>query len=204
MREPDFEDLANLWQGSEEGDREAFEALARRARRRGRLLGYADLGLVLLLVGGILLGIFMTPHPTTIVAAIILLVATLWLSWTRRRLRQMTATLNTSDPVAFLDSSVANAKANLRRVNLSLMLMPPFVAMAIAFKGSQHSQGIGQLPQGIWEWASSPRAMIALAVVFLLVLSLVRSRRRLRTELSRLESLRLDYEEERRRDDGDE
>lgn len=202
MREPGFEELADLWQDPEEGDREAFEALARRARRRGRLLGYADLGFVLLLVGGILLGIFMTPHPTTIVAAIILLVATLWLSWTRRRLRQMTATLNTGDPAAFLDSSVANAKANLRRVNLSLMLTPPFVAMAIAFKGSQRSEGIEHLPQGIWEWASSARAIIALAVVFLLALSLVRSRRRLRAELGRLESLRLDYEEERLRDEG--
>ena len=202
MREPGFEDLADLWQDPDEGDREAFEALARRARRRGRLLGYADLGFALLLLGGILLGIFMTPHPTTIVAAIILLVATLWLSWTRRRLRQMTATRNTGDPAAFLDSSVANAEANLRRVNLSLMLMPPFVAMAVAFKGSQHSEGLEQLPQGIWEWASSPRTLIALTVVFLFVLGLVRSRRRLRAELGRLEGLRLDYEEERRRDDG--
>lgn len=203
MREPGFEDLADLWQDPEGVDREAFEALARRARRRGRLLGYADLGFILLLVGGTLLGIFMTPEPTTIVAALALLVATLWLSWTRRRLRQMAATLNTSDPAAFLQSCVANAKANLRRVNLSLMLMPPFVAMAIAFKGSQHSKGgIDHLPQGILEWASSARTLIALTIVLLLVLGLVRSRRRLRAELSRLERLRLDYEEERRRDAG--
>lgn len=204
MREPGFEDLADLWQDSEEGDREAFEALARRARRRGRLLGYADLGLILLLVGGVVLSLFMTPNPTTIVAAIVLLVATLWLSWTRRRLRQMAATLNTSDPAAFLASSIANAKANLRRVNLSLVLMPPFVGGAVVFKGSQRSKDIEHLAQGIVEWASSPRAMIGFAIVFLFVLALFRSRRRLRGELGRLESLRLDYEEERRRDDGNE
>jgi len=202
MREPGFEDLADLWQDWEEGDREAFEALARRARRRGRLLGYADLGLLVLLVGGTILGIFMTPNATTIATAILLLVATLWLSWTRRRLHQMAATLNTSGPAAFLESSVTIAKANLRRANLSLILMPPLVAMAIAFKGSQHSEGLENLPQGILEWASSVRAMIALAVVLLFFLSVVRSRRRLRTELSRLESLRQDYEEERRRDIG--
>jgi hypothetical protein len=202
MREPGFEDLADLWQDAEQGDREAFEALARRARRRGRLLGYADLGLVVLLVGGVLLSVFMTPHPTTMAVAIVLLAATFWLTWTRRRLRQMTATLNTSDPVAFLESSIAIAKANLRRVRLSLLLMGPFIAMAIAFKGSQRSDGIENLPQGIWEWASRPVAQIALAVVFLMILGLFRSRRRLRGELSRLESLRQDYEEERRRDDG--
>lgn len=203
MREPGFDDLADLWQDPDEGDREAFEALARRARRRGRLLGYVDLALVLLLVGGIVPGIFMAPNAATVATAILLLVATLWLSWTRRRMRQMAATLNTSDPMAFLQSSVANANANLRRVNLSLMIMPPLVAMTIAFKGSQHSEGgIENLPQGVLEWASSPRAMIGLTVVSLIALALFRSRKRLRAELSRLESLRLDYEEEQRRDAG--
>lgn len=203
MREPGFDDLADLWQDPDDGDRKAFEALARRARRRGRLLGYADIGLVILLVGGLLPSLFMTVNPTTIAAAIVLLVATLWLSWTRRRLHQMAATLNTSSPAAFLESSVVNATANLRRVNLSLVLLPPLLAMGIVFKGSQRSEGgIDQLLQGIWEWANTPRAMIALGIIFLLALSLVRSRRRLRAELSRLESLRQDYEEEKRRDVG--
>ncbi|MET1111482.1 MAG: hypothetical protein ABWX67_08165 [Allosphingosinicella sp.] len=202
MREPGFEELVDLWQDPEEGDREVFEALARRARRRGRLLALADLGLVLLLVVGVLLSVFTTPNPMTMVMAVVLLAATLWLSWTRRRHRQMTATLNTSDPAAFLESSVAIARANFRRVRLSLLLIGPLIAMAIVFKGSQRSDGIENLPQGIAEWASRPVAQIALAVVFLIVLNLFRSRRRLRAELDRLESLRLDYEEEKRRDDG--
>ncbi|MEO7825939.1 MAG: hypothetical protein ABIR60_02260 [Allosphingosinicella sp.] len=205
MSEPGFDDLADLWQDSEEGNRAAFEALARRARRKGRLLGYADLAFVLVLVGGILPSIFMAPNTITVVIAILLLTATMWLSWTRRRLRQMAATLNTSDPAAFLESSVANARANLRRVNLSLWIMAPVVAMAIGFKGSQHSNGgIENLPHGIVEWASLPRAWVGLAVVFLLTLSLFRSRRRLMGELSRLQSLRLDYEQEKRRDVGSE
>ncbi|HET9637955.1 MAG TPA: hypothetical protein VFP12_01985 [Allosphingosinicella sp.] len=202
MREPGFEELVDLWQDREEGDREVFEALARRARRRGRLLALADLGLVVLLVVGVLLSVFTTPHATTMVMAVVLLAATLWLSWTRRRHRQMTATLNTSDPAAFLESSVAIARANLRRVRLSLMLIGPLIVLGIVFKGSQRSDGLEDLPQGILEWASRPVAQIALAVLFLLVLNLFRSRRRLRAELSRLESLRLDYEQEKRRDDG--
>ena len=204
MREPGFEELVDLWQDPEDGDREVFEALARRARRRGRLLALADIGFFLVLAVGVLLSVFTTPHPMTMVMAIVLLAATVWLSLTRRRLRQMTATLNTSDPAAFLESSVAIAKANLRRVRLSLRLIGPLIVMGIVFKGSQRSEGIADLPQGILEWASRPVAQIALAVIFLIVLNLFRSRRRLRAELSRLESLRLDYEEEKRRDDGGE
>jgi hypothetical protein len=203
MREPGFDDLADLWQDPDDGNREVFEALAHRARWKGRLLGYADFALVLLLLAGLLPGIFMAPNATTIAAAILLLVATLWLSWTRRRLRQMASTLNTSDPAAFLESSVANAKANLRRVNLSLMVIPPLLVMVAIFKGSQRSRGgIEALPQGILEWLSSPRAWIGLTIVFLMVVAMFRSRRRLRGELGRLESLRLDYEEEKRRDVG--
>lgn len=204
MREPGFEDLADLWQDGEEGDREVFEAMARRARRRGRLLGYADLGLFVLLVGAVLSSVFMAPTPTSMVIAIPMLVATVWVTWTRRRLRQMSATLDTSDPAAFLESCVANAKANLRRVNFSLIVVLPLLTtMAAVIKGSQRSRGgIEGLLQGIWEWASSVRAMIALTIIFLIFLSVVWSGRRLRAELRRLESLRQDYEEESRREVG--
>lgn len=201
MREPGFEDLADLWQESEEVNREVFEALARRARRKGRLLGYADFVLFLLIVLGIVPSLFMAPNAITITVAILLLVATLWVNWTRRRLRQKAFTLNTSEPAAFLEGSVANAKANLRRVNLSLMLMPPMIMMAIIFKVSQRSRGgIETLPQGLLEWASVPRAWAGLTVVALLLLVTFRSRRRLRRELARLENLRLEYEREKRRD----
>lgn len=201
MREPGFEDLADLWQDSEEGNREAFEAQARRARRKGRLLGYVDFAFALVLVAGVLPSIFLAPNALTVATAILILVATFWLSWTRRRHRQMTAALNTSDTVAFLESSIGYAKANLRRVQLSLRLIGPCIAMGIVFKGSQRSEGLQDLPQGIWEWASRPQAQVGLAVIFLIVLGLFRSRRRLRAELSKLETLRLDYEEESRRDD---
>ncbi|HEU0099794.1 MAG TPA: hypothetical protein VFQ67_13600 [Allosphingosinicella sp.] len=203
MREPGFEELADLWQDPDGGNREAFEAQARRARRKGRLLGYVDFAFVILLIVGIVPSLLVATGPLTVATAILMLTATLWLSWTRRRHRQMAAALNTSDTAAFLESSIANARANLRRVRLSLLLMGPCVALAIVFKGSQRSHGIEDLGRGILEWASRPIAQIALVVVFLIVLGLFRSRRRLRVELSRLESLRLDYAEESGRDGGD-
>lgn len=203
MREPGFDDLADLWQGEEEGDREAFEAMARRARRRGRLLGYADIGLFVLLVGTVLSSIFMSPNPTSLVVGVLLLITTIWVSWTRRRLRQMSRALDTSDPAGFLESCVANARANLRRVKITLFTVPLFTVLAAVFKGSQRSRGgLEDLPRGMLEWASQGRAMIVLAVISLIFLSVLWSRRRLLVELRRLEALRRDYEEESRRDAG--
>lgn len=201
MREPGFEELADLWQDPDDGDREAFEALARKARRRGRLLSYVDLAFVVLLVAP-LLTVFLTPNPVVVAAALVLLMATLWISLVRWRLRQMAATLNTNNPTAFVASSLRNVTANLRRVNLSLVLTPLFVAAAILFKGSQRSSGGMHLLEGVWAWASSLRGLAALAVVALFVVALIRSRARLQAELRRLESLRLEYEEERLRDEG--
>lgn len=201
MTDPELQEFAGLWQEPDPPELARFEELARRARRQGRLLGYADIALTLLLVAP-LVTVFMKPHPVMIAVAVPLLIATVWLFWARRRLRQMTATLNTSDPAAFLESSVGNATANLRQVTLTIMLMPVFATVAVLFKGSQRSGGrFDHLIEGVWTWASSARGLIALAAVVLLFAAFVRSRKRLREELRRLERLRLDYEEERRRDE---
>lgn len=202
MNKHEVDEFATLWIEPDPAEQEVFKSLARKARRKGRLLAYVDAAQAVLLVAP-LLTVFMTPHPIMIALAVPLLVATAWLIWTRRRLRQMTATLNTSDPVAFLESSVRNATANLRRLNLSLTLTLPFILTAVLFKGSQRSGGsLDHLPVGIWTWGSSPRGLVALAIVALFTAGLVRSRRRTQEELRRLELLRLDYEEERRRDEA--
>jgi hypothetical protein len=202
MTDSELQELADLWQEADPAEVARFERFARRARRQGRLLAYADLALALLIVAP-LATVPMTPHPTMIAVALLLLLATGWVSLKRRRLRQLTATLNTSDPAAFLESSIQNTKADLRRVRLTLMLMPLFVGATILFKGSQRSDNkLEHLPEGVWAWASSPRGLIALTVVAVVLAVLVRSRRRLKVELRRLERLRLEYEEENRRDDG--
>lgn len=201
MREPGFEELADLWQDPIDGEREAFEALARRARRRGRLLGYIDIALAAVIVGATLLGAFATPHPAIIGIALLLIVATLWLTWKRRSLRQMAAALNTANPAAFVESSVRSATSNLRRVTLGLVLIPPLFATAVLFRVTRRTGGeFDHLLEGIVAWASAPRGMIALTIAVLLMARLAYSRRQLRIELRRLEKLRLDYEEESRRD----
>jgi hypothetical protein len=197
MREPGFDDLADLWQDTEEGDRQAFEAAARRARRKGRALGYADWALAVVLVGGSFFALFASHGPLTTAAAILLLVLTVWLTWHRRRLRQMAGTLDTADRQAFIESSVRSARANLRRVTLSLIALPPLVIFALLAKMSaRHGGEVSDPGQRLLEWAQSPRGMISLAVFAVLIAFSVRSIRRIRSELRRLETLRQAYEEE--------
>lgn len=199
MREPGFDDLADLWQNPEDGDREEFEALARRARRRGRALGYADWALAAMLVGGSLFALFASPGRMTTIAAILLLVATIWLTWHRRRLRQMAGTLDTADRQAFIASSVRSARANLRRVTLSLVALPPLVVFALLSKMSARGQDSGP-GRFLLDWAQSPRGMISLAVFAALIALSLRSIVRIRNELAKLEKLRQAYEEENRAD----
>lgn len=202
MTDHEFDEITALWNEPDVAEQAAFEAMARKARRKGRLLGYADIALAILVVAP-LPAIFLTLSPALIASALFVLVATVWLSLVRRRLLQMAATLTTSSPAAFLESSVRIAAANVRRVNLSLMLAAPVFAVAIMAKGLQRSDGrFDHLARGVWAWASSPRGLAALAIVVLIIAMMVRSRGRLKAEVGRLEDLRQDFEEEKQRDEG--
>src|ERR1700709_1088221 len=68
MREPGFDEFADLWQDPDDDAQDMFEALARRARRQGRLLAYMDIALAVLLVGSTLFGAVLTPSPPAITA----------------------------------------------------------------------------------------------------------------------------------------
>jgi hypothetical protein len=203
MNRPDFDEFAALWQGEPDPAEQAqMEADARRARRRGRLLGFVDVALIALIVLGTVLGTTIAPHPMTIASGLILVVATLWLTWKRRSLRQLAATLNTSDPAAFVASSIRNARSNLRRATLGLFLLPPFLVVATVFRALLKNGGrLDQLLGGIIEWAASPRGALILLIATLMMMRLFHSRRRLRTELRRLVGLRAEYEEESRREE---
>src|SRR5687768_8962765 len=136
MTDPELQELADLWQQPDAAEAEKFKALARRARRQGRFLGYADWALAFVLVGGSLFALLAAPGPLTTFSALALLVATIWLTWQRRRLRQMASTLDTADRQAFIESSVRSARANLRRVTLSIVALPPLVILALLSKMS--------------------------------------------------------------------
>ncbi|HLL31593.1 MAG TPA: hypothetical protein VK403_11400 [Allosphingosinicella sp.] len=197
MTDPELQELAELWQQPDAAEAEKFKALARRARRQGRYLGYADAALAVLLIGGSLLVLLASHGPVTTSAAVLLLVATIWLTWRRRKLRQMASTLDTADRQSFIESSVRSARANLRRVTVSLLALPPLVVIALLAKTSLREGGaVADPAQLLLDWARSPRGMISLAVFALLFLLGARSILRIRSELRRLEELRRAYEEE--------
>jgi hypothetical protein len=204
MREPGFEEFAGLWQESDVGEHAAVEALARRARRQGRLLAYADIALAVVLVGGMVFGMFMTPQPGTIAAAFLLLATTFWVTWKRRRFRQMTATLNTQGRADFLASSIRVATSNLRRVTLSLVFFPAFVSTALLFRITRTNGGhLDHVLTGLADWARSPRGIFVMIVIIVFTATMIRSRRRVAAELRALERLQRDYEEEGRLEGAD-
>jgi hypothetical protein len=199
MTDPELQQLADLWQQPDSAEAEKFQAMARRARRRGRWLGYADWALAILIVGGSLFALIASPGPLFTVAALLLLVATIFLTWQRRKLRQMASTLDTTDRQAFIASSVRSARANLRRVTLSALALPPLVVAALLAKMGMRGN-VSDPGQILLAWAQSPRGMISLAIFGMILALQMRSILRIRSELRRLDSLRRAYEDERRAD----
>ena len=196
MTDPELKELAELWRQPDPAEAERFQALARRARRRGRWLGYADWALAVLLVGGSLFALFASPGPLFTGAAVLLLIATILLTWQRRKLRQMASTLDTADRQAFIASSVKSARANLRRVTLSVLALPLFVVAALLTRFSMRPGPAVDPGQALLDWAQSTRGMISLAVFALIIALSLRSAVRIRAELRRLEALRRAYEDE--------
>jgi hypothetical protein len=195
MREPGFEEYAELWQDPGGDEHEAFEALARRARRNGRLMAYGDVTLAILIAALAVIGVFVTPNPATLVAAVLMVGATSWVSLQRRRIRQMAATLVTADRSAFLASSIRNATANLRRVTLTLTCLPFLFASGVMFRLTVKNEGHVDLGI-VAAWARSGHGIFGLSVFAILVALTLRSRRRFASELRRLQALQAEYDEE--------
>jgi hypothetical protein len=202
MSRPEFDEFAALWQGSPDPEEQArMEAYARAARRRGRLFDYFDyayaVSLIIVFVGGT----FISTSPLTIAVAVPLMIAVTWMTYKRRRLRQMTRTLNTTGRAAFIESSLRNARANLRRTTISLAALPLVVPVALAFKVSIRTGGG---PQEVWEalllWTQTIRAPLTILGLLIIAGLTLRSRRRIKAEIGRLEGLRDGYEAEAEKD----
>jgi hypothetical protein len=203
MTDPDLKDLAELWQQPDAAAKEQFQAAARKVRRQARFLGYTDFALGAVIVLGMILGFVLEPQPLSAVIAMLVIVATLWFSWKRWTLRQMSRTLDTSDRQAFIASSIRNTNATLRRLTLSLYFFPVLALLAVISKLSSRQGGHLAHPlDTLANWAVSPRGLIVIAVVAIIVAFLVRARRKCRAELYQLEALSLDYHEEARLDDA--
>ena len=195
MNRPDVDEFAALWQaGPDPLDQEQMEAYARAARRRGRLFDYIDyaaaVSVLIMIVGGSLV----STSPLTIALAVPLMIVVSWITYKRRRLRQMARTLNTSDRAAFIDNSLRNARANLRRNTFGLAAMPFAIPVALIFKVSLRTGGG---PQEVWEaflvWTQTVRAPLTILGLIVIAALTLRSRRKINSEIRRLEVLRESY-----------
>jgi F0F1-type ATP synthase assembly protein I len=196
MNRPDFDEFAALWQDEPDPLAQAqMEADARRARRRGRLFDFLEYVFGILLVGIFIGGAFISTSPLTMVVAVPLMLGIGWLTWRRRALRQMARTLNTSDRAGFIDSSMRNARADLRRNTMGLAFLPLLVPIAFVFKVSLRTGGgVQAVLEALTVWMQTPRAPITIGVLIVIAGFTIRSRRRIHRELERLERLRIGYE----------
>ena len=204
MTDPDLQDFADLWTEADAAEQEAFEAMARKARLRGRIFAYLDFAAVAFILACSVFGIFMEPGAVTMAAAIALIVTTVIVTRKRRQIRQMSRTLDTASRHAFIDTSISNATANLRRTRLSLAFFPLGMVFALAYKMSLRTGGRSELILGSFlEWVQTPRGIITMVVLSLLFAWGLRTAGRLKRELRRLEELRAAYAEEDRQDQSD-
>jgi TRAP-type C4-dicarboxylate transport system permease large subunit len=202
MNPPDMEEFAALWRDEPDlAEQAQMEAYARAARRRGRLIDYLDYAMVFAVAIMMVAGSFVSTNPLTIAVAVPLMIATTWMTYQRRRLRQMARTLNTSGRIAFFESSLRNARANLRRNTIGLVSVPFVVPAALFFKVSIRTGGG---PEEVWEafllWTQTVRAPLTIVALLIIALFALRSRRKIKSEMKRLEFLRERYEAEATRE----
>ena len=204
MTDPDLIEFAELWQQEPSAEERAeFEAAARRVRRQGRFLAFADVALALVIVAGMILGFLLRPGAHAAIIAGLLIVATIWLSLQRRKVRQMAKTLDTTDRQAFITSSIRNANASLRRIVLSLCFLPTGMLLAVLFKLNYRSGGRLEHPlTALADWAVSTRGMIVLSGLAIFTAILIRAWRKTRAELRRLNELKAAYQRATTLDDA--
>lgn len=204
MSTGDLDDLAILWRAEPEpAEREELEQLAERARRRGRLSDYADMALVAFLIVSSIVASFAARSPLLMVAAVVLVIMTVWLTIKRRRIRQMSRNLQAKDRENYIDSSIRNVTGALRRNMLSLIFFPLVVPLALLVKLGSRTGGDPQaIAAGLLAWLGSPRAAVTLATVLLIMIFVVRARRRQLMELRRLHELQRAYADETRQENA--
>jgi hypothetical protein len=198
MNRPEFDEFAALWQDEPDQLEQAqIEAYVRSARRRGRLLAYADYAIALMLVGGFGIGAFISQSPLTLILAVLLMVAITWMTWKRRKIRQMALTLSTSDRESFIESSIRNVRANLRRQYIGIGSLPLVVPLALLFKVSfRTGGGPEEVLDAFVAWTHTIRAPITIIVLIAIAGLSIRAIRKLKRELRQLERLRDGYREE--------
>ena len=199
MNDHEFDQMVSLWNEPDPEEQARFEAIARKARRQGRLLAYADIALFVLIVGGTAMAALAAPGPATMVGALVLIAAITWLTWRRREFRHIARTLDTSDRASFLESSKRVARADLRRVTLSIgafiVLVPLSIVLRISFLVGGRPEAV---PAALASWATSLRGLVIITAMALVMTYMLRSRIRIQAELARLDEIQRAEEEEAR------
>lgn len=205
MTDPDLMEFAELWQSEPTAEERAqFEAAAARVRRHGKFLAFADVALAAVIVAGMILGFYLQPGTYSAIIAGLLIVATIWLSLQRRKVRNMARTLDTTDRQAFLASSIRNANSSLRRILLSLGFLPLGALLAVLFKLNMRSGGHLDHPlTALANWAVSTRGMIGLTGLAIIIGFLLRGLRKCRSEIRRLRELENAYRRDTSMDDAE-
>jgi hypothetical protein len=204
MREPGFEDFVALWTEQEDAEQQAFEAVARKARLQGRLLAYTDIALVVMIAGISIAGALMKPSGLMLAISLVIVASTIAITWKRRKIRQMTRTLDTSSREAFLKTSLQNARADLRRLTLSLIVFPLSLPVAVLFKVAwRHGGHLAHPLAELAAWTTSMRGVITLSIFVFLGAATIRARRKVQAELRRLNALEAEYRDEAERDSRD-
>jgi hypothetical protein len=204
MREPGFEDFVALWTEQEDAEQQAFETVARKARFQGRLLAYTDIALVLMIVGISVAGALMKPSGLMLAISLVIVASTIAITWKRRKIRQMTRTLDTSNREAFVKTSLQNVRADLRRLTLSLIFFPLSLPVAILFKVAwRHGGHLAHPLTELAAWTVSVRGMITLPIFVFLGAATIRARLKVEAELRRLNALEAAYRDEAERDARD-
>jgi hypothetical protein len=116
----------------------------------------------------------------------------------------MTRTLDTSSREGFLETSLQNARADLRRLTLSLFVFPLSLPVAVLFKAAwRHGGHLAHPLTELAAWVTSVRGMITLSVFVFLGAATVRARLKVKAELRRLKALEDAYRDESERDSRD-
>lgn len=204
MTDPELQNLADLWTQGDAAEQEAFERMARRARLRGRIFAWLDFAAVAFILGVSVFGFFVEPGTVTMVAAIALIVTTVIVTRKRRQIKQMARALDTASRQAFIETSISNVSANLRRIRLGLAFFPLGMVLALTYKMSVRvGDDAGRIPAEFVDWVQTPRGIITMLLLALVFAWGVRSGRRTKRELRRLQELRAAYAEEDRSDESE-
>jgi len=201
MTDFDLDRLGEVWRAQPDAaEMAALQRSAEQVRRRARLGQFTDFGLAALVSTVVLVLMLSNPKVETGILGAAAIALMLFSSVRQRQLRRLELKSLTGSAEEMLDQSIARLQTTVKRTLLNLFVVPPGLALGIAFGAALNSGSGSNLLARFSEnpWLGGRgivAAAFALAVV-LLSAYLVQNLRRSRRELERLQAMREDYRRE--------